>query len=70
MLPNRFLVEARSLAERKEPTDYEKKRLIKLYLRLHNVNCPIDRIKEDSQYFDSAFNEAKKYFANEGFQPT
>jgi hypothetical protein len=55
-------MEARSLAKRKNPTSYEKKRLIKLYLRRENINCPIDQIREESQYFKDAFEQAKNSF--------
>lgn len=63
MLPLKLVNEAYSIALQEDPTEYSKKRLIKMYLRaIDNINCPIDKIKEDSVYFEKAFSDAKKHF--------
>lgn len=64
MLPKRLLSEARGMAKR-DLTVFEQKRLIKLYLMLNNIICPVDKIHEDSIYFKQALEKAKETFSSD-----
>lgn len=65
MITHIQIAEARSIARQLTHTDFQKKRLIKIYLMLNGFNVQVWDIKEDHKDFDIIFEHVLKFFRNE-----
>lgn len=62
-ITNLQIMEAKRIAKTKNPSVYDKKKLIQIGWRLFKGDrLPVDKINEDNVQFETIFNQIKEFF--------